>query len=175
MAHIAPAIVIWCVGAELRFEKYVFGQAIATAGLVYLTFAIVMFIDGLMSAGLAIYKTHKVSRIFPITSFVQVAKLFLYFFGAVIILSLMLGESPFTFIAGFGALTAVLMFVFKDPILGFTAGIQLTANRMVRVGDWVEMPKYGRRWGYYGDRAYDGEDPQLRQDDHHDPDPISHQ
>ena len=63
--------------------------------------------------------------------------------GVIFILSILLDKSPVYFFSGLGALTAVLLLVFKDVILGLVAGVQLTANNMVRKGDWVEMPKYG--------------------------------
>jgi miniconductance mechanosensitive channel len=58
-------------------------------------------------------------------------------------LSVVIGRSPALLFSGLGAMTAVLMLIFKDPILGFVAGIQLSANKMVKAGDWIEMPKYG--------------------------------
>jgi miniconductance mechanosensitive channel len=63
--------------------------------------------------------------------------------GIIFILSILLDKSPVYFFSGLGALTAVLLLVFKDVILGLVAGVQLTANNMVRKGDWIEMPKYG--------------------------------
>ena len=63
--------------------------------------------------------------------------------GFILIISNLIGESPLILLSGIGALSAVLMLVFKDSLLGLVAGIQLTANDMVRVGDWIEMPKYG--------------------------------
>jgi miniconductance mechanosensitive channel len=142
LAHVAPAAVISLMGPAVFQEFPMVAQAIETFSLIYLTVMIVLFLDALISAGVAIYRTHSISRTFPITSFVQVAKLILYLVGAIAVLSLLLGESPLTFLAGMGAMTAVLMLVFKEPILGFVAGIQLAANRMVSVGDWVEMPKF---------------------------------
>ncbi|VDZ51934.1 Miniconductance mechanosensitive channel [Serratia odorifera] len=59
------------------------------------------------------------------------------------IVSLLMGKSPLLLLSGLGAMTAVLMLVFKDPILGLVAGIQLSANDMLKIGDWLEMPKYG--------------------------------
>ena len=53
------------------------------------------------------------------------------------------GKSPLLLLSGLGAMTAILLLVFKDPILGFVAGIQLSANKMLMLGDWLEMPKYG--------------------------------
>ncbi len=61
----------------------------------------------------------------------------------ILIISLLLGQSPAILISGLGAMAAVLMLVFKDPILGLVAGIQLSANDMLKLGDWLEMPKYG--------------------------------
>ncbi len=143
LSHLAPALVIYALGPQFLDGFPAVIDGITTFSLVYLTIICVLFIDGLMNAGEEIYRTYKISRTFPIKSFVQVAKLILYFLGFVAVLSLIMGESPTIFFAGFGALTAVLMLVFKDPILGFVAGIQLSANKMVAVGDWIEMPSYG--------------------------------
>ncbi len=61
----------------------------------------------------------------------------------VFILAVLTGKSPVYFLSGFGAVTAIIILVFKDAILGFVAGIQISVNQMVRVGDWIEMPKNG--------------------------------
>lgn len=143
LSHLTPAFVIYALGPQFLDGFPVVVGGITTFSLIYLTIICVLFVDGLMSAGEEIYRTYKISKTFPIKSFVQVAKLILYFLGFVAVLSLIMGESPMTFFAGFGALTAVMMLVFKDPILGFVAGIQLSANKMVAVGDWIEMPSYG--------------------------------
>jgi len=74
---------------------------------------------------------------------VQVLKLVLYFVTGILILSLLLQKTPLYFLSGLGALTAVLLFVFKDVLMGLLAGIQLVANKMVAPKDWIEMPKYG--------------------------------
>ncbi len=143
LSHVAPAVVIFGLGPAAFAPFPAAAQVVETLGLLYLIVMVILFIDALMNAGSAIYKTYDISRTFPITSFVQIAKLLLYFLGAITVLSLVLGKSPFAFFAGLGAMTAVLMLVFKDPILGFVAGIQLTANKMVSVGDWIEMPQSG--------------------------------
>ena len=143
LSHIAPALVIYALGPQFLDGYPVLSGAITTISLLYLTIICVLFLDGLMSAGEEIYRGYEISKTFPIKSFVQVAQLVLFVLGFAAILSLIMGRSPLTLFAGFGALTAVLMLVFKDPILGFVAGIQLSANRMVAVGDWIEMPSYG--------------------------------
>lgn len=100
-------------------------------------------IYGVFNAMHEIYATFKVSRDKPIKGFLQVIKIILAFVAIIVILSLILNKSPTILIGSLGALTAVLLLVFKDPILGFVANFQLSANNMVRVGDWIEMPKHG--------------------------------
>ena len=78
----------------------------------------------------------------PITSYIQVLKIVVYFIGGILILSLILGKSPFYFLGAMGAMTAILLLIFKDTILGFVASIQMSVYDMVRVGDWISMPKY---------------------------------
>ena len=80
---------------------------------------------------------------FPVRGLVQTIKLLASIGIVILLISLLLGQSPLILLSGLGAMTAVLMLVFKDPILGLVAGIQLSANRMLNIGDWLEMPKYG--------------------------------
>jgi miniconductance mechanosensitive channel len=102
-----------------------------------------MFVDAMLSALLAIYGKSAIAKEISITPFVQVLKLGLYFVTGILLLSLLLQKTPLYFLSGLGALTAVLMFVFKDVLMGFVAGIQLIANKMVAPKDWIEIPKYG--------------------------------
>lgn len=123
-----------------------FDQAMAaakTALNVYWIFVIVVVLDALINTALDIYNTFRVSREIPLKGFCQVLKIFLYATGLILGVSAIIGRSPVYFISGMGAMTAVLMLVFKDPILGFAGGIQLISNQMLKNGDWIEMPKYG--------------------------------
>ncbi|WP_435691560.1 mechanosensitive ion channel family protein [Rubritalea sp.] len=90
-----------------------------------------------------IYNRYEVSRKLPLKSFVQVIKVILFIVGLIFIISSVMGKSPLYIFSGLGAATAILMLVFKDSILGLVAGVQLSANQMVAVGDWIEMPKFG--------------------------------
>lgn len=83
------------------------------------------------------------SQFFEIRSVIQSIKLILTIVFAIYLISLLAGKSPVAILSGLGAMSAVLMLVFKDTILGFTAGLQLSTNKMVELGDWIEMPKYG--------------------------------
>jgi len=78
----------------------------------------------------------------PLTSYAQLIRMILYIASGILILSILLGKSPFYFLSAFGAMTAILLLVFKDTILGLVASVQMSTNDMVRIGDWVEMPKF---------------------------------
>jgi len=100
-------------------------------------------LDRLLKAGLKAYNSFPISDRMPIKGYVQILQIALWIFSGTAILSLLIGQSPWILISGLGALSAVLLLVFQDTILSFIAGMQLTLNDHVRVGDWIEMPAYG--------------------------------
>lgn len=73
----------------------------------------------------------------------QTVQVILWFVGAIVVVSILIDKSPLSLLAGLGASAAILMLVFKDSIMGFVSGVQLSANDMLKVGDWIAMPKYG--------------------------------
>ena len=142
IAYLAPAWVIYkCVPWVLQ-EYQTLGSLITILASVWLILLHTLLLTAILDALSEIYRSFPISQHLPIQSFIQVAKLVVYFFMFILIVSLLLGESPFKLIAGMGAMTAVLMLVFKDSILGFVAGLQLSLNKMVSLGDWVEIPQH---------------------------------
>ncbi len=101
-----------------------------------------LMIHALLDAVHEIYRRFPFARQFPIRVFIQVLKLVVFCIVLIMALAVVMGRSPVLLVSGLGAMTAIMMLIFKDPILGFVAGIQLSANRMLAVGDWLEMPKY---------------------------------
>ncbi len=124
-------------------------------GFPILTAAIVKFLDllilvmiyqlanSLLKTCRDIFRISKGFKDKPIDSYLQVVQIFLIFVIGTLVVSLLTGNSPWSFLVSLGAASAILMLVFKDTILGFVASIQVSANDSVRVGDWIEMPKYG--------------------------------
>ena len=108
----------------------------------YMLMVTILVIESFFNSIHHVYSTTEMSKSRPIKGFIQVAKIFVYAIGFIILLSWLLGQKPLALLGGLGALSAVLMLVFKDSILGFVAGIQLSANQMVQIGDWISMPKY---------------------------------
>ena len=142
-AHLAPAIVIY-LAAEIPFEGYDRLISIThSAANIYMLIVGFLVVDALLNGVLGIYRTFSVATRVPIKGFFQVIKVVVAFLVGIFVLSILMGESPKFFLGGLGALTAVLMLVFKDPILGLVGGIQLTTNNMVHIGDWIALPKYG--------------------------------
>jgi miniconductance mechanosensitive channel len=110
---------------------------------VYIVTVIVIVISSVLDAAHDIYNSYEISKTRPIKGFIQVGKIFLYVVYAIILITVIfLRTKGFGWLAGLGAFSAVLLLVFKDPILGFAGGIQLATNDMLRIGDWIEMPKY---------------------------------
>ncbi|WP_151703169.1 mechanosensitive ion channel family protein [Nitrincola alkalilacustris] len=97
----------------------------------------------LLDALLDLSRYSRLSKDLPLRGIFQGLKLISALIITVLAISVLIGKSPVILISGLGAMTAVLLLVFKDPIMGLVAGIQLSANRMLAVGDWLEMPKYG--------------------------------
>jgi len=151
---LVPVSIIWKNVASI-FDDHVFGvdkvhSVINAIGQILLIVsqvtAIVLIMFSLMSILNIIeriYNRYEVSKKLPLKSFLQVIKVVVFGVGLIFIISSVMDKSPSILFTGLGAATAILMLIFKDAILGLVAGIQLSANQMVSVGDWIEMPKFG--------------------------------
>ena len=107
------------------------------------TLVAVIFIDRLLSVGVAAYERHPISRKHPIKGYVQIVKLFVYAAGVIIGLAVLFNRSPWVFLSGLGALSAVLLLIFRHTLLSFVASFQIVSQDLFRIGDWIEMPKFG--------------------------------
>ena len=142
-SHIVPAAIIQVFAPSL-FQGY--DQIIMISQVAVSTYLIIIalfVIDGVLNFARSIWDQLPVGKRFPAKSFIQAAKLVINLVGCIFILSALLGKSPLVFFSGLGAVTAILLLIFKDAILGLVAGFQLSVNNMVMVGDWIEMPGPG--------------------------------
>ncbi|WP_166670322.1 mechanosensitive ion channel family protein [Oceanimonas baumannii] len=117
--------------------------AIQMAANMWILLYALLSLYSLLDALLDISRQRPAMRAFPLRGIFQSVKLIASIFIGLLIVSTLIGKSPVILLSGLGAMTAVLMLVFKDPILGLVAGIQLSANDMLAVGDWLEMGRYG--------------------------------
>lgn len=138
IANLAPAVIIH-MAAPVFPGLQVWIQRLAFSYIVLVT---LLILSSLMDGIEALYRTFEISRERPIKGFIQVLKIVFSIVGIIVIISVLLDRPPWALLSGIGVFSAVLLLVFQNSILGFVAGIQLSGNDMVRVGDWIEMPKY---------------------------------
>jgi miniconductance mechanosensitive channel len=143
LVHLAPAAVVYfgiVLVPSLPGDMQTLAQNVAAA---FMLLIVVLTVGAALSAGNEIYEQFPIAKTRPIKGYLQVAKILVYALGGVVVVAALLDRSPFLFLSGIGAMTAVLILVFKDTLLSLVASIQLTNTDLVRVGDWIEMPKYG--------------------------------
>lgn len=143
LAHLAPAFAVYQL-FPLFFKDFEgLTNLLLRATEIYAVVVVVMVANSFLNAVRDIlFKTESLKDK-PIGSYVQLAKITMYMFGGVYLISLLIGKDPLAIMAGFGAATAVLLLIFRDTILGLVASITISANDMVRIGDWVSFDKYG--------------------------------
>lgn len=107
---------------------------------IFIIISLLLALNGLLLMIMDIYEAKKSTKNRPMKGFIQVLQVLLFFVGGIIIIAIIVNKSPATLFAGLGASAAILMLVFKDTILGFVAGIQLSANDMLHIGDWITLP-----------------------------------
>lgn len=143
LAHLAPALVVYRLAGLILVDHPTALAGVRQLCLIYMALATAWMISGVIGLAEDIARNAEAARRLPVRSFSQVAQIILFIVTAILVTSLILDRSPIPLLGGLGAASAVLLLVFKDAILGFVAGIQLSANHMVEIGDWIEMPKYG--------------------------------
>jgi len=143
IAHLAPALVIAVLGPMLFAGSsgalFIIGKIVG----IYVALVILAIFMGFLDALVDIYRGYEISRHRPIKGYLQVVKIILAVAVVIYIISSLMNRSPVVLLSGLGAMTAILLLIFKDTILGFVASIQLVGNDMVRIGDWIAMPQYG--------------------------------
>lgn len=111
--------------------------------LIYLILSFTVFVQAFLNALFNYYNTLEQFRNRPLKGLLQIVLVLLWFVAAIVAISVLIEKSPLSLLAGLGASAAIIMLVFKDSIMGFVSGVQLTAYDMLKVGDWISMPKYG--------------------------------
>lgn len=143
LAQITPSLVVQ-FGLKLVPELSVTSQHfLGNLALAFTILFLLLATAALLDALLDIYARTEHARTRSIKGYVQLAKMVLYVFGAIIIIATLIDRSPLLLLSGLGAMSAVILLVYKDTLLSFVASVQLTSNDMLRVGDWIEMPQVG--------------------------------
>ena len=142
LTRLIPTVVLWmALPFAVHHQGYLTAlSSICSIALIIITLTVLF---SALNTCLGLYDRKEVSKEVPLQSLAQTVKILLSIIAGVLVLSVLLGKSPALIFSGFGALTAIIMLVFKDPILGLAAGVQLSSNKLIAVGDWIEVPKYG--------------------------------
>ncbi len=163
LAHLVPAFILYFTadfsapgaGQEIselsdsavsllsRDHYFSLARFLVKGAQIYFILIFVYVFNALLNAGLDIYNTTPFAQNRPIKGYVQLIKILVFFLSGILLVAILLGKDPTGLLAGLGAMAAVLLLIFKDTILGFVASIQLSANNMVKIGDWVEMRSRG--------------------------------
>ena len=143
VVHIVPAVVIGGLSPILFKGHDFLLVTFDKIGSVYLTISIILTFVAFFKAFQLYLESRPFLKDKPIESYFQLIRLLAYIFGGIYVIAILLGKSPFGIFSALGAMSVVLMLVFKDTILGFVGSIQIAANDMVKPGDWVEFPKFG--------------------------------
>jgi miniconductance mechanosensitive channel len=143
IAHLAPAIAVYFGINLIPSLSTTFVQWIEQAALAAMIVIGIFVVGALISAADDIYSASRLADGRPIKGYVQVARIIVYFLGGIVAVATVTGRSPLLLLSGIGAMTAVLLFVFRDTILSFVASLQIASYDMMRVGDWVEIPQFG--------------------------------
>lgn len=139
LANILPGIIIYLSAPAFPKRE----SLVHRGATIYILVVLLFVISSLLDAINDIYTNYPISKVRPIKGLLQVIKIGAFIIIGIIIIGTLMNQNPLLMLGGIGALAAVFSFVFKDSILGFIAGIQLTSNDMLRIGDWIEMTKYG--------------------------------
>ena len=138
IALIVPGVLIYSFASFYNNLQVI----IQKAAIIYVLVVISMVFKSLLVALDSIYRQNPVSNERPIKGLLQVIEIAVYVVVGIAVISILIDRNPIYLLSGVGAVTAVVSLIFKDIIIGFVSGIQLVWNDMLRIGDWVEMPKY---------------------------------
>jgi miniconductance mechanosensitive channel len=143
LAHVIPALVIQNGIRFLPDLPDIGEKLVNNLTNVYMVVAVALSVTALLAAANQYYDSRPGAANRPIKGFVQLAQMLVYIISGILIIAVLIDRSPIVLLSGLGAITAVLMVVFKDTLLSLAASIQLTSQGLIRVGDWLEIPQFG--------------------------------
>jgi len=143
LAQVVPALIVFVGVSFVPGLPEGVVQLMRNVAMGYMVLMLTLALTAVLSAANTIYAALPVAKDRPLKGFVQLVQIVVWVFGGIMIIAAVLDRSPLLLLSGFGAMTAILLLVFKDTILSLVASVQLTAQDMVRVGDWIEMPQFG--------------------------------
>ena len=151
LGRMLPWLVIEAGVGHVPYLNATFATVVGNVAMAFIAIQVVRALMAMLDALMVQQQKYSLAKgdqasahkVRSIKSYVQLGKLVLVFAGGIVAVAVLMDRSPLIVLSGLGAMSAVLMLVFKDTILSFTAGVQLSSNDMLRIGDWIEMPQVG--------------------------------
>jgi miniconductance mechanosensitive channel len=141
LSHLLPALILYWAGKSLVLPAA--AESIERLSIVYMIFAGQLAANAMLNAVADFYRRSQAAAGRPIKGYVQTVQLLLFLVAIIFTIATLMERSPWKLLSGLGAVSAILLLVFKDSIMGLVASVQISAYDMVKQGDWIEMPKYG--------------------------------
>ncbi len=143
VSFLVPAFVLYYYVPQVLGEtSYLAGFVKALLDIFFVLIGI-LIIDSILSAINDFYERFDIAKDHPIKSVIQIIKIIIYFIGVLFVIGILFNKDLSSLLISLGTLSAVLMLIFRDPILGFVGGLQLVFNKMLKIGDWITVPKFG--------------------------------
>ncbi|MBU0728961.1 MAG: mechanosensitive ion channel family protein [Proteobacteria bacterium] len=142
LSHFIPVVVAYLSVAPMFPDQTNTTDLVRKFCMVLFVILTIRILDALLRSTREIYSKHELSSKKSISGYLDAINIIAYLLSAIFIVSILTEKSPWGILSVIGGLTAIVLLIFKDTILGFIAGIQLSAHDMVRVGDWIEMPQF---------------------------------
>jgi miniconductance mechanosensitive channel len=142
ISYLVPTLILYYFVQDSIYALPVVVSVVRRILEVTFVVIVILIIDSILSTLNDFYNRYEFSKDHPITGLIQILKIIIYFFGVLFAVATLFHRDLSSLFVGLGTLSAVLMLIFRDPILGFVGGLQLTFNKMIRIGDWISMPQY---------------------------------
>ncbi|MBN2614963.1 MAG: mechanosensitive ion channel [Bacteroidales bacterium] len=143
LSYLVPAMLIYFYNEDIILHIKGLSTFISFVANGFFVFIVILMLDSLLSTINDYYDRFEFSKDHPIKGMIQIIKIILYVLGSLFIIGTLIQKDLSSLLIGLGTFSAVLLLIFKDPILGFVGGLQLIFNKMIRIGDWITIPKYG--------------------------------
>lgn len=143
LALVLPALIVYIGIAFVPGLAATLVELIRNVAMGFIVLMLTLALTALLSAANTIYSASELARHRPLKGFIQLLQIVVWILGGIMIIAAVIDRSPLLLLSGFGAMTAIVLLIFKDTILSLVASVQLSAQDMVRVGDWIEMPQFG--------------------------------
>jgi miniconductance mechanosensitive channel len=143
VSYLVPALILYYFIADAIISLHLVSAFIEKTLEVFFVFNIVLVLDSILSTINDYYNRYDFAKDHPIKGLIQILKIILYLVAGMVVIGVIFNKNIGTLAMGLGTLSAVIMLIFKDPILGFVGGLQLIFNKMLSIGDWITVSKYG--------------------------------